>query len=99
MESLNNGQVGALTLVHYSEVVLYSSWHIRMRNAAFQAAKKFAKPAQFLKYRKLCIAKAFQMIHKIEWDGLLHEDDVDRSAINWYNKFIQVTSTCIPQHG
>ena len=29
------------------------SRHIRMRNAAFQAARKSAKPAQFLKYKKL----------------------------------------------
>ena len=29
------------------------SRHIRMRNTAFQAARKFTKPAQFLKYRKL----------------------------------------------
>ena len=30
------------------------SRHIRMRNAAFQAARKSAKPAQFFKYKKLC---------------------------------------------
>ena len=42
-------------------------------------------------------AKACQMIDKIEWNGLLHEDDVDRSAINWYNTFMEVMSTCIPE--
>ena len=41
--------------------------------------------------------KACQMIDKIEWNRLLHEHDVDSSAINWYNKCMEVMSTCIPQ--
>ena len=49
------------------------------------------------RYNDAHYAKACQMIDKIEWDGLLHEDDVDRSAINWNNKFMDVMSTCIPQ--
>ena len=49
------------------------------------------------RYKDADYAKACQMIDKIEWDGLLHEHDVDRSAINWNNKFMEVMSTCISQ--
>ena len=49
------------------------------------------------RYKDAEYAKACQMIDKIEWDGLLNENYVDRSAINWYNKFMEVMSTCIPQ--
>ena len=37
------------------------------------------------------------MMDEIEWDGLLHEDDVDRASFNWCNKFMEVKSTCIPK--
>ena len=36
------------------------------------------------------------MIDETDWDGLLHEEDVDRAAINWHNKFMEIMSTCIP---
>ena len=49
------------------------------------------------RYKDADFAKACQMIDKMEWDGLLHEDNVDRSAINWNNKFMEVKSTYIPQ--
>ena len=49
------------------------------------------------RYKDADYAKACQMIDKIELDGLLHEHDVDRSAINWNNKFKEVMSTCISQ--
>ena len=32
------------------------------------------------------------MIDEIEWDGLLHEYDVDRASFNWCNKFMEVIS-------
>ena len=37
------------------------------------------------------------MIDEIEWDGLLHEVDVDRASFNWCNKFMEVMSSCIPK--
>ena len=41
--------------------------------------------------------KACQMINETDWDDLLHEDDVDCSATNWHNRFMEIMSACIPQ--
>ena len=37
------------------------------------------------------------MIEETDWDHLLHENDVDYSATNWHNTFMEIMSACIPQ--
>ena len=37
------------------------------------------------------------MIEETDCDHLLHENDVDCSAINWHKKFMEIMSVCIPQ--
>ena len=43
-------------------------------------------------YRKAC-----QLIEEADWDHLLRENDIDCSATNWHNKFMEIMSACIPQ--
>ena len=39
--------------------------HIKMQNAAFQAARRSAKPAQYSKFRRLC-NKVVKMIQNVK---------------------------------
>ena len=54
-------------------------------------------PRTIWRYKDADYRKACQMINETDWDDLLHEDDVDRSATNWHNRFMEIMSTCIPQ--
>ena len=37
------------------------------------------------------------MIDETDWDDLLHEDNIDRSATNWHNRLMEIMSICITQ--
>ena len=37
------------------------------------------------------------MAEETDWDALLHEDDIDRSAINWHKRFMEIMIACIPR--
>ena len=37
------------------------------------------------------------MIDETNWDDLLCNDDVNCSATNWHNKFMEIISSCIPR--
>ena len=54
-------------------------------------------PRTVWRYKDADYRKACQMIDETDWDGLLHDDDIDRSTINWHNRFMEIMSTCIPQ--
>ena len=54
-------------------------------------------PRTIWRYKDADYRKACQMIDETDWDDLLHEDDIDRSATNWHNRFMEIMSTCIPQ--
>ena len=49
------------------------------------------------RYQDADYRKARQMIEEADWDHLLHENDIDCSATNWHNKFMEIMSACIPQ--
>ena len=40
-------------------------------------------PRTIWRYKDADYRKACQMIDETDWDDLLHEDDIDRSATNW----------------
>ena len=54
-------------------------------------------PRTVWRYKDADYRKACQMIDETDWDGLLHNDDIDCSTINWHNRFMEIMSTCIPQ--
>ena len=54
-------------------------------------------PRTIWRYKDADYRKACQMINETDWDDLLHEDDVDCSATNWHNRFMEIMSACIPQ--
>ena len=54
-------------------------------------------PRTIWRYKDADYRKACQMINETDWDDFLHEDDVDCSATNWHNRFMEIMSACIPQ--
>ncbi len=54
-------------------------------------------PRTIWRYKDADYRKARQMIEETDWDHLLHENDIDCSATNWHNKFMEIMSACIPQ--
>ena len=54
-------------------------------------------PRTIWRYKDGDYRQARLMIEETDWDHLLHENDVDCSAINWHNKFMEIMSACIPQ--
>ena len=49
------------------------------------------------RYKEADYGKACQMIDETNWDDLLCNDDVNCSATNWHNKFMEIISSCIPR--
>ena len=54
-------------------------------------------PRIIWRYKDADYIKACQMAEETDWDALLHEDDIDRSAINWHKKFMEIMIACIPR--
>ena len=54
-------------------------------------------PRVIWRYKEADYGKACQMIDETNWDDLLCNDDVNCSATNWHNKFMEIISSCIPR--
>ena len=52
-------------------------------------------PRVIWRYKEADYGKACQMIDETNWDDLLCNDDVNCSATNWHNKFMEIISSCI----
>ena len=62
-----------------------------------EAHQLHTTPRTIWRYKDADYRKARQMIEETNWDHLLHENDIDYSATNWHNKFMEIMSACIPQ--
>ena len=54
-----------------------------------------AAPRIIWQYKDANYIKACQMAEETDWDTPLHEDDIDRSAINWHKRFMEIMIACI----